>query len=157
MDQLGYTLLGQSITFAFFVWFCMKFVWPPIMAALHERKTKIADGLAAAEKGQHEEELAKQRSIDILKEAKDKAQEIIGNAEKRASEIVEEAKNTARTEGQRLVTAANAEIEQEVNRAREALRGQVATLAVAGASKVLKKEINAAANEDLLKDLVAQL
>lgn len=157
MDQLGYTLLGQSITFAFFVWFCMKFVWPPIMAALHERKTKIADGLAAAEKGQHEEELAKQRSVGILKEAKDKAQEIIGNAEKRASEIVEEAKNNARAEGQRLVAAANAEIEQEVNRAREALRGQVATLAVAGASKVLKKEINAAANEDLLKDLVAQL
>ena len=155
--NINLTLIGQTITFAFFIWFCLKFVWPPIMNALHERKTKIADGLAAAEKGQHEEELAKQRATEILKEAKDKAQEIIGSAEKRASEIVEEAKDNARTEGDRLITAANAEIEQEVNRAREALRGQVASLAVAGASKVLKKEIDASANEELLKDLVAQL
>jgi len=155
--NFNYTLIGQTVTFFFFIWFCMKFVWPPIMAALHERKTKIANGLAAAEKGQHEEERAKKRAVDILKEAKNTAQEIIGGAEKRASEIVEQAKDNARTEGDRLVTAANAEIEQQVNRAREALRGQVASLAVAGASKLLKKEIDAAANEDLLKDLVAQL
>jgi len=155
--NFNYTLIGQSVTFFFFIWFCMKFVWPPIMAALHERKTKIADGLAAAEKGQHEEELAKQRAVETLKEAKSTAQEIINGAEKRASEIVEEAKDTARTEGERLVTAANAEIEQEVNRAREALRGQVASLVVSGASKVLQKEIDVKANEALLKDLVSQL
>ncbi len=155
--NINLTLLGQLITFAFFVWFCLKFVWPPIMNALEERKATIADGLAAAEKGQHEEELAKNRAVEILKEAKDKAQEIISQADKRASEIIEESKDTARVEAERIVTAANAEIEQETNRAREALRGQVVSLAVQGAGKVLNKEIDAKANEDLLNDLVAQL
>ena len=155
--NINLTLIGQSITFIVFVWFCMKFVWPPVMAALNERKQKIADGLAAAEKGKHDEELAKERAAEVLKEAKAQAQEIISGAEKRASEIVEEAKDTARTEGERLLTAANAEIEQEANRAREQLRGEVVSLAVAGAGKVLKREIDEKANEDLLKDLVAQL
>ena len=155
--NINLTLIGQSITFVFFVIFVMKIVWPPLVAALEERKAKIADGLAAAEKGKHDEELAKQRVIDTLKEAKEKAQEIISNAEKRASEIVEESKDNARVEGERILAAANAEIEQEVNRAREQLRGQVVNLAVAGAGKVLKREIDEKANEDLLKDLVAQL
>lgn len=155
--NINLTLIGQMITFAFFVWFCMKFVWPPIMNALVERKATIADGLAAAEKGQHEEELAKNRAVEILKEAKVKAQDILLQADKRASEIVEESKDTARVEAERIVTAANAEIEQETNRAREALRSQVVSLAVLGASKVLKKEIDAKANDDLLSDLVAQL
>lgn len=155
--NINLTLIGQMITFGFFVWFCMKFVWPPIMNALVERKATIADGLAAAEKGQHEEELAKNRAVEILKEAKAKAQDILLQADKRASEIVEESKGTARIEAERIVTSANAEIEQETNRAREALRGQVVSLAVLGASKVLKKEIDAKANEDLLNDLVAQL
>jgi len=155
--NINLTLIGQSITFIVFVWFCMKFVWPPVMAALNERKQKIADGLAAAEKGKHDEELAKERAAEVLKEAKAQAQEIINGAEKRASQIVEEAKDTARTEGDRLLAAANAEIEQEVNRARENLRGEVVTLAVAGAGRVLKREIDEKANEDLLKDLVAQL
>ena len=153
--NINLTLIGQSITFIVFVWFCMKFVWPPVMAALNERKQKIADGLAAAEKGKHDEELAKERAVEELKKAKAQAQEIISGAEKRASEIVEEAKDTARTEGERLLTAANAEIEQEANRAREQLRGEVVSLAVAGAAKVLKREIDEKANEDLLKDLVA--
>lgn len=155
--NINLTLIGQSITFIFFVMFVMKFVWPPLMAALDERKVKIADGLAAAEKGKHDGELAKQRVIDTLKEAKVKAQDIINQAEKRASEIVEESKDTARVEGERIIVAANAEIEQEMNRAREQLRGQVVSLAVAGAGKVLKREIDEKANEDLLKDLVAQL
>lgn len=155
--NINLTLIGQSITFAVFVWFCMKFVWPPVMAALNERKQKIADGLAAAEKGKHDEELAKERAAEVLKEAKAKAQEIISGAEKRASQIVEEAKDTARTEGDRILAAANAEIEQEVNRARESLRGEVVSLAVAGAGRVLKREIDEKANEDLLKDLVGQL
>ena len=155
--NINLTLIGQSITFVFFVIFVMKYVWPPLVTALEERKAKIADGLAAAEKGKHDEELAKQRVIDTLKEAKEKAQEIISNAEKRASEIVEESKDNARVEGERILAAANAEIEQEVNRAREHLRGQVVSLAVAGAGKVLKREIDEKANEDLLKDLVAQL
>jgi len=155
--NINLTLIGQSITFAVFVWFCMKFVWPPIMAALDERKKKIADGLAAAERGEHEQELAEKRAAEVLHEAKQQAQDIIGQSQKRGSEIVEDAKTTARGEGERLLTAARAEIEQEVNRAREELRGQVASLAIAGATKVLKREIDAAANEDLLKDLVSQL
>ena len=155
--NINLTLIGQTITFIFFVLFCMKFIWPPLVAALDERKKMIADGLAAAEKGKHDGELAKQRVLDTLKEAKEKAQEIISLAEKRASEIVEESKDTARVEGERIITAANAELEQEVNRAREQLRGQVVSLAVAGAGKVLKREIDEKANEDLLKDLVAQL
>ena len=155
--NINLTLIGQSITFAFFIWFCMKFVWPPIMKALQERRTKIADGLAAAEKGQHEEELAKKRAAEILKEAKEQAGEIIRQSEKRAAEIIDQAKTDAKAEGERLVHAAEAEIEQSVTRAREELRGQVVSLAVAGASKVLKKEIDEKANEALLKDLVGQL
>ena len=155
--NINLTLIGQSITFIFFVMFVMKFVWPPLVAALEERKKTIADGLAAAEKGKHDGELAKQRVLDTLKDAKAQAQDIINLAEKRASEIVEESKDTARVEGERIIAAANAELEQEVNRAREQLRGQVVSLAVSGASKVLKREIDEKANDDLLKDLVAQL
>ena len=155
--NINLTLIGQTITFIFFVLFCMKFIWPPLVAALEERKKMIADGLAAAEKGKHDGELAKQRVLDTLKDAKAQAQDIINLAEKRASEIVEESKDTARVEGERIIAAANAELEQEVNRAREQLRGQVVSLAVSGASKVLKREIDEKANEDLLKDLVAQL
>ena len=155
--NINLTLFGQSITFVVFVWFCMKFVWPPIMNALEQRKKKIADGLAAAERGANEQRLAEKRAAETLHEAKQQAQEIINQAQKRANEIVEEAKVNARGEAERIVAAANAEIEQEVNRAREQLRGQVVSLAVAGAGKVLKKEIDAKANEQLLQDLVAQL
>ena len=155
--NINLTLIGQSITFIFFVMFVMKFVWPPLIAALDERKKTIADGLAAAEKGKHDGELAQQKVLETLKEAKVQAQDIINLAEKRASEIIEESKETARVEGERIITAANAELEQEVNRAREQLRGQVVSLAVTGASKVLKREVDEKANEDLLKDLVAQL
>ncbi|TDY03717.1 F0F1 ATP synthase subunit B [Thiohalophilus thiocyanatoxydans] len=155
--NINLTLIGQTLTFIVFVWFCMKFVWPPIMNALNERKKKIADGLAAAERGAHEKELAEKKAAEVLHEAKQQAQDIINQAQKRASEIVEESKETARSEGERIIATANAEIEQEVNRAREELRGQVASLAVAGAGKILKREIDAKANEDLLKDLVAQI
>jgi len=155
--NINLTLIGQSITFAVFVWFCMKYVWPPIMNALEQRKAKIADGLAAAERGAHEKQLAEKRAAETLHDAKQQAQEIINQAQKRATEIVDEAKDNARSEGARIVAAANAEIEQEVNRAREQLRGQVVTLALAGAGKVLKKEIDTKANEALLQDLVAQL
>lgn len=155
--NINATLIGQSIAFFIFVWFCMKYVWPPIMKALEERKAKIADGLAAAERGQHEQELAEKRAVEVIHEAKEQASEIIAQAQKRANEIVEEAKDNARAEGERLVAAANAEIEQEMNRAKEHLRGQVVSLSVAGASKVLSREIDEKAQEDLLKDLVAQI
>jgi F-type H+-transporting ATPase subunit b len=155
--NINLTLIGQSVVFALFVWFTMKFVWPPIMVALTERKKAIADGIAAGERGAHEKDLAEKRAIEKLNDAKQEAQDIIALAQKRASEIVEGAKGDARTEGDRLIAAANAEIEQEVNRAREALRGQVASLAVSGASKILKREVDEAANKDILDDLVAQL
>ena len=155
--NINATIIGQMITFIVFVWFTMKFVWPPIMNALEERKKRIADGLAAAERGKHEQELAKRHAADVIKEAKDEAAQIIAMAQKRANEIVEESKDNARTEGERLLKAANAEIEQEVNRAKEHLRGQVVTLAVAGAGKVLNREIDDKAHDDLLKDLVSQI
>jgi F-type H+-transporting ATPase subunit b len=155
--NINMTLIGQTITFAVFVWFCMKFIWPPIMNALRERQKKIADGLAAAEQGVRDKELAQTRAAEILKEAKVQAQEILANAERRGNTIVEEAKTDAKTEGQRIVDAARGEIEQEVNRAREALRGQVAGLIVNGAGQILEKEIDAKAHSKLLDDLVAQL
>lgn len=155
--NINLTLIGQSITFIVFVWFCLKFVWPPIMNALHERQKKIADGIAAAERGMHEQELAEKRAVDTIHEAKEKANEIISQAQKRSGEIVDEAKNEARAEGERLVAAAKAEIEQEVNRAKEQLRAQVASIAVAGAEKVLKREIDEKAHSDMLDELVAQI
>lgn len=155
--NINLTLIAQLISFAVFVWFTMKFVWPPIVKALEERKAKIADGLAAAERGQHEQELAEKRAAEHLHEAKQQAAEIIAKAEKRASEIVEEAKDDARTEGDRLVAAARSEIEQETNKAREVLREKVAELAVAGAEKILRKEIDAAKHQDIVTALAKQI
>ena len=155
--NINLTLIGQTLTFIVFVWFCMKFVWPPIMQALHDRKAKIADGLAAGERGQHEKELAQKRAKEVLQEAKGEAAEIIAQAQKRASEIVEEAKADARTEGERLKVAARAEIEQETNRAKEHLRGQVVSLAVAGAGKVLEREVDERAHSDMLDKLASQI
>lgn len=151
------TLIGQMITFAVLVWFINRFLWGPLTQMMEDRKKRIADGLAAAERGKHEQELAEKRATEVIHEAKEKAAEIIAQAQKRGNEIVEEAKEQARAEGDRLKAAAEAEIEQEVNRAKEHLRGQVVTLAVAGAGKVLKREIDEKANDDLLKDLVAQI
>ncbi len=155
--NINATLLGQTIMFAMFVWFCMKFVWPPIMAALEARKKQIADGLAAGERGKHDLELASKRSAEVLREGKEKAAEIIALGDKRASEIVEEAKEQARLEGQRIITAAKAEIEQEVFRAKEQLRTQVSAIALAGASKILSREIDAKAHNDLLEKLVTEI
>ena len=155
--NINATMIGQSIAFLLFVWFTKAYVWSFLMSAMEERKQKIADGLAAAERGKHEQELAEKRAAEVIAEAKAQGQEIISKAEKRASEIVEEAKDTARTEGDRLLTAANAEIEQEVNRAKEGLRSQVVSLAVAGAGRVLSKEIDSKAHDDMLKDLVSQI
>ena len=155
--NINLTLIGQSITFAVFVWFCYKFVWPPLINALTERKKQIADGLAAAERGQHEQELAEKKATERLKEAKGTASEIITQAQKRASEIVDEAKEDARTEADRIKAGADAEIEQEVNRAREHLRQEVVTLAMAGAEKVLKREVDANAHASTLNDLARQL
>lgn len=151
------TLIGQMITFAVFVWFTMTYVWAPIVKALEARKGKIAEGLAAAERGHQEKELGEQRALELMKEAKSQASEILTQAQKRANEIIEDAKTDARGEGQRLVAAAQAEIERETNRAREDLRERVATLAVAAAEKILQKEVDLKAHKALVDDFAKQI
>ena len=155
--NINATLIGQTITFFVFVMFCMKFVWPPIMNALAARKQQIADGLAAGERGKTELELAAKRATDSLREAKEKAAEVIAQAEKRAAQIVDEAKGNAKAEGDRLIVAAHAEIDQEATRARETLRESVAQLAVAGAEKILRREIDAKAHAELLEAIKKEL
>jgi F-type H+-transporting ATPase subunit b len=155
--NINLTLFGQSITFAIFVWFCYAYVWPPLVAALTERQKKIADGLAAAERGQHEQELAEKKATEYLKDAKGQASDIINQAQKRANEIVDDAKGDARTEADRIKAGADAEIEQEINRAREHLRQEVVTLAISGAEKVLKREVDKDAHASSLNELAEQL
>lgn len=155
--NINATLLGQTIMFAMFVWFCMKFVWPPIMAALDARKKQIADGLAAGERGKHDLELAAKRSAELLREAKEKAADIIAQGDKRASEIVEEAKVQAKAEHDRIVASGKSEVDQEVFRAKEQIRTQVSAIALAGAGKILGREIDAKAHNDLLEKLVAEI
>lgn len=151
------TLIGQMLFFIVFVWFTMKFVWPLITAAMAERQNKIADGLAAADRAARNLELAQEKAGAEIRAAKEQGAEIVAMANKRSAEIVEEAKVQARTEGDRLITAAKAEVAQEAHRAREQLRGQVAMLAVAGAEKVLGKTIDAKAHGELLDKLAAEL
>ena len=155
--NINATLLGQTISFLLFVWFCKKFVWPMMMGPSMERQKRIADGLAAAEKGQQAEEIAKKDAEKLVSGAKSQAAEIVANAEKRGSAVEAEAKGKAKAEGERIVTAAHAEVDQETNRAREELRKQVSTLAVAGASKIINKEIDDKAHDGLLEDLISQL
>ncbi len=155
--NINLTLIGQSITFIAFIWFCMKFVWPALIAIMEEREKKIADGLEAADRADKDLELAQQKATQQLREAKAQAASIVEQANKRANQIIEEAKETARTEGDRLKTAAQAEIEQEANRAKEELRGKVAALALAGAEKVLESSIDEKAHRDLVNKLAAEL
>lgn len=155
--NINATLIGQSIVFLIFVLFVMKYVWPHLTAALEERRKTIADGLAAAEKGKHEQELAEKAAEKHIKLAKEQAAEILALAQKRAGEMVDEAKGDARAEADRIRTAASAEIDQEVNRAKEHLRQQVAAIAVAGAEKILKREIDVKAHGDIVNELIAQI
>jgi F-type H+-transporting ATPase subunit b len=155
--NINMTLIGQLVTFVVFVMFCMKYVWPHIMAAMEERAEKIADGLAAADRANHDLELAQGKAVERLKEAKDEAAGIVDAAHKRANQIVEESKDQARVEGDRIKEAAHAEIDQEVNRAREHLRGQVASLALAGAEKVLAVEIDIQRHSELVDKLATEL
>ncbi|SMF03744.1 F0F1 ATP synthase subunit B [Pseudogulbenkiania subflava] len=154
--EFNATLLGQAITFAILVWFTMKFVWPPLTNMMDERAKRIADGLAAAERGKQDLEAAEKRAGDELRKAKQQATEIVMAAEKRASQIVEEAKETARTEGARLVAEAKSDIDQEVLRAKETLREHVSSLAVAGAEKILRHEIDKAKHAELLASIKAE-
>ncbi len=151
------TLLGQSIAMVVFVLFCMKFIWPPIMNAIEERQTQIADGLAAAERGQQSLDKAQAEAGDIVDDARKQATTILDQAHARASEIVAEGKADGTKERERQVAAASAEVEQEANRAREELRGQVSAIAVASAEKILRREIDSKAHEDILSKLAAEL
>ncbi len=155
--NINLTLLGQAISFAFFVWFCVKYVWPPLLKALEERETRIADGLAAAEKGQQDLESAGRKSEEILQEGRDKAQEFINQSRQRADEIVDQAKQAAVEEGERLLAAARGQIDQERNQARESLRGEVAVLALSGAEQILMREVDAEAHREVLDKLVAEI
>ena len=155
--NINLTLFGQLVTFIVFAWFTKKFVWTPIINALAERRTTIADGLAAAEKGQAAQAEGEVQAAKIVEQAKAQAAEILGKAEKRGSEIVAEAKSDAGAEGDRILVAARAEIDTEVSKAKESLRAQVSELAVAGAQQILKREVDAKAHADLLDDLAAKL
>ena len=155
--NINFTLIAQAIAFAVLIWFTVKFVWPPLLTAIETRQKEIADGLAAAQEGKSALEVAAKKSEVTLNEAKQKASEIIGQAEKRGSQIVEDAKGTAKTEGDRILAGAKAEIDQEVNRAKEGLRSQVSALAIAGAEKILRKEIDANAHSEMLSKLAAEL
>ncbi len=151
------TIFGQIFTFAVLVWFVMRYLWEPIIRMLEDRKKRIADGLAAADRGHHEKELAEKRAKELLQKAKEQAGEIIAQAQRRAAEIVEESKDDARAEGQRLITAAQAEIEQLLNQTKEQLRHQVVGLALAGAEQILAREVDSNEHNKMLEKLARQL
>ena len=155
--NLNATLAAQFVVFFVLAMFTMKFVWPPLMKALDDRARKIADGLAAADRGKAEMAAAEKRVQVELSGARDESQKRIGDAEKRAASIIDDAKKTAAEEALRIIATAHDEAQQQVVRAREALRGQVATLAVKGAEQILKREVNAAAHADLLAQLQTEL
>lgn len=151
------TLIAQALVFAAFIWFTVKFVWPPLLRAIETRQKTIADGLAAAEQGKRSLELSTKQADESINQARSRAAEVIAQAEKRAAQMIEEARNAAREEGNREKAAAKAEIEQQVTRAREQLRDQVASLAVAGAEKILRREVDAKAHGELLDSIKKQL
>jgi len=155
--NINATLLVQALSFAALIWFTVKFVWPMLTDAIDDRNKRIADGLAAAEKGRQALELSSRQADDALKEARARAAEILAQADKRAAEMVEQAKTAARDEGAREKSAAKAEIEQEYARAREQLREHVAALAVAGAEKILRREVDAKAHSDMLNAIKQQI
>jgi F-type H+-transporting ATPase subunit b len=155
--NINFTLFAQAATFAVFIWFTARFVWPHLSRAIEARQKHIAEGLAAAERGKQDLEQAAVRTADMLRQARQQAQDVLTQAERRASQIVEEAKVAAGEEGARLIAGAKAEIEQEVSRARETLRAQVAALAIAGAEQILRREVDAKTHADLLTSVQQQL
>lgn len=155
--NINLTLIMQAVIFAVFIWACAKYIWPVLMRAIETRQKQIADGLAAGEEGRHSLVNAEKRIAEMLAEAKSRASEIVAQGEKLKSEAIEHARTDAKSEADKIMAAAKSEIDQEVNRAREALRGQVADLAVAGAAKILKREVDAKTHADLLAEIEKQL
>ncbi|QTP61027.1 F0F1 ATP synthase subunit B [Billgrantia antri] len=155
--NINMTLIGQTIAFAIFVWFCIKYVWPPISTALHERQKRIAEGLDAASRASRDLELAQEQASQTLRESKEQASQILEQANKRSAQMVEEAREQARVEGERMIASARAEIDQEVQRAKDELRAQVSSLAVVGAERVLEASVDEKAHRKLLDKLAAEL
>ena len=155
--NLNLTLLGQAIAFSLFVWFCMKYVWPPIIGGLQERQERIARGLADAEKAEQKREDAEEEVDEMIQEAKAQAAEIVAQAQKRGNEIVESSKDDARTEGERIKKSAQSEIDRSVVDAREGLRKQVGSLAVEGARRILGTEIDEKKHDKVSDDLISQI
>ena len=155
--NLNLTLVAQAITFTAFIWVTVKFIWPHMLRAIETRQKTIADGLAAAEEGKRSLEVSSRRADEEVRKARERAAELLAQAERRAAQMVEEARNAAKEEGNREKAAAKAEIEQQVTRAREQLRDQVASLAVAGAEKILRREVDAKAHGELLESIKRQL
>ena len=155
--NINFTLFAQAIVFAAFIWFTVKFVWPPLLRAIEARQKQIADGLAAAEQGKKSLEVSSKQAEQAIQEARSRAADIVAQAEKRGAQVVEEAKAAAKAEGDREKAAAKADIQQEAQRAREQLREQVAMLAVAGAEKILRREVDAKAHAELLDGIKKQL
>lgn len=155
--NINLTLFGQMIAFFFFVWFCMRLVWPPIVAAMVARQEQIAEGLETADRAKKDLDLAQKRATDELKKARAEAAEIIEQARKRSAQMIEEAQREARAEGERLKQAATADVEQELRRARETLRTEVSALAVVGAERILERSVDAKSHAEMLDRLVADL
>jgi len=155
--NINLTLIAQALAFALFIWLTAKFIWPVLMRKIEERQKQIADGLAAGERGKQELEAAGKRAGEELAKARERVGEIIGSAEKRDAQMLDEAKAAARAEADRILAAARADIDQQVARAKETLREQVAVLAVAGAEKILRREVNAQTHADLLGQLKREI
>lgn len=155
--NINLTLIAQAISFALFILFTVKFVWPPLMKAIEDRQKQIADGLAAGERGKQQLEASGKRAGEEIGKARERAAEIVAHAEQRATQMIEAAKGAAKEEGNREKAAAKAEISQEASRAREALREQVAALVVSGAERILQREVNAQAHAELLAQLKQEL
>ena len=155
--NINLTLIAQAISFAIFILFTVKFVWPPLMKAIEDRQKQIADGLAAGEQGKQQLDASGKLAAEETAKARTRAAEIIAHAEKRGQQMIEEAKNAAKAEGDRMIAGAKSEIQQEFSGAKEALREQVAALVVSGAEKILQREINAQAHADLLNQLKREL
>lgn len=155
--NINLTIVAQAIVFLIFIWFCARFIWPPLIAAMRERQRTIAEGLENAESAQHQLDAAEQTAKEIVSQARTEANQITAQARNQAATMVEEAKHDAREEGERLKDAATAELEQEVNKTREALRAEVAALAVAGAQKILESQIDESKHRAMLDKLAADL
>lgn len=155
--NMNATILGQTIAFILFVWFCMKFVWPPIMAAIESRQKEIAEGLSSADRAKKDLALAQNNATEQLKEAKLQSAQIVEQANKRKAQIIEDATREAQAEREKILAQAQSEIEAERNRVKEELRKQIAALALVGAEKILERQIDAAANSDIVEKVVAEL